>query len=385
MEKVTYYKTKEMANEEHIDSLEQAKRLAQSHANEIEQSLLKLKQEAAAKIQEIDDALTLARQIEQTQKTSIPSSPVQEPASKPIEEPVAETVITAVQEPIFTIIEEPVKKPVEAPINNTIDTPISKPVQEPVNVKPAPAEPKPAPATTKKAVEEKKEKKEDEKERIERLLKSRENEKQQIAELKKNLEQRTKGDKPAEPGNTGIKHTNAEVFIYVVDDNPLQLKVLLEKFKTTKSFKIAKGFASGDACLQYIKKHKYPKNSMIMAVVDYYLDDKGNGEESNTGIDVLHMLKDYDSDIEIIVLSGSDDVDIAASATHFGAISFVKKGEDDFKKIVNNIVWAIHEKAKVRKVAETQHMIKNLAIGIGVFSLLSFAIYFIYLYLDSKK
>jgi FixJ family two-component response regulator len=97
------------------------------------------------------------------------------------------------------------------------------------------------------------------------------------------------------------------------------------------------------------------------------------------------MLKDFDSDIEIIVLSGSDDVDIAASATHFGAISFVKKGEDDFKKIVNNIVWAIHEKAKIRKKAETQGMIKNLSIGIAAFTILAFGIYFIYMYLDSKK
>jgi FixJ family two-component response regulator len=323
-----------MANEQHIESLEQAKKLAEETVQEMEQTLLKMKQEASSKVKEIDDALNQARQQ------------------------------VSVQEPSAKVSNEPTTTPVETPKAVKSERPVETP---------------------KKVIEDKDTKKEEEKERIEKLLKSRENEKQQIAELKKNLEKRTKGDKPAEPGNTGIKHTNAEVFIYIVDDNPLQLKVLLEKFKTTKSFKTAKGFTNGEDCLQYIKKHKYPKNSMIMAVVDYYLDDKGNGEESNTGIDVLHILKDYDSDIEVIVLSGSDDVDIAASATHFGAVSFVKKGEDDFKKIVNNIVWAIHEKAKVRKVAETQNMIKKLSLGIGIFTILSFGIYFIYMYLDSLK
>ena len=348
-----------MANDQHLDALEQAKKIAQEKIAEIEKSLLLHKHESSLKLKEIDDAIENARQI----------GNVTELISEPVIEKVVEPIIVE-QAPV---IEEP-KKVEEVKV---------EPVKEVEPVKVTAETPKPE--IKKSAPVSKDTKKEEEKEKISKLLKSRENEKQQIEELKKSLEKRTKGDKPAEPGNTGIKHTNAEVFIYIIDDNALQLKVLLEKFKTTKSFKTAKGFTNGEDCLAYIKKHKYPKNSMIMAVVDYYLDDKGNGEESNTGIDVLHKLKDYDSDIEVIVLSGSDDVDIAASATHFGAISFVKKGEDDFKKIVNNIVWAIHEKAKIRKKADTQRMIKTISIGIGVFTILSFGIYFISAYLDSLK
>lgn len=352
-----------MANDQHLDALEQAKKIAQEKIAEIEQSLLQHKHESSLKLKEIDDAIENARQKGITTESVI--------------EPVKETTIEKVAEPI--IVEQPPVIKEQETVKDVIVEEVK--TVEPVKVasETPKAEVKKTPLATKVA------KKDEEKEKISKLLKSRESEKEQIAELKKSLEKRTKGDKPAEPGNTGIKHTNAEVFIYVVDDNALQLKVLIEKFKTTKSFKTAKGFSSGEECLTYIKKHKYPKNSMIMTVVDYYLDDKGNGEESNTGIDVLHKLKDYDSDIEVIVLSGSDDVDIAASATHFGAISFVKKGEDDFKKIVNNIVWAIHEKAKIRKKADTQNMIKNITIGIIVFTILSFGIYFISAYLDSLK
>jgi DNA-binding NtrC family response regulator len=104
-----------------------------------------------------------------------------------------------------------------------------------------------------------------------------------------------------------------------------------------------------------------------MVVVDFYLEPNAQDpEETVTGIDVLTQLKEYDPDIEVIILSSSDDIDISASATRFGALSFIKKGEDDFKKIVNNIVWSIHEKQKLRKKAETQRMVKNLGIGMGI-------------------
>ena len=363
-----------MANEQQIEALEQAKKLAQEKVSEIEQSLLTMKHEAALRLKEIDEAIANAKKV--STETIVSSEPVSlETVVQPIVEEKNKDEEKPQVEPEYTqsVVETP--KPIDPIIEE-------QPVQEKKEI--VAEKPK---VQDKKHVESniKKSKKEEEKERVNKLLKSRKNEKELINELKLNLAKRAKGDKPAEPGNTGIKHTNAEVYIYIIDDNALQLKVLLEKFKTTKSFKIAKGFSSGEECLNYIKKHRYSKNSMIMTVVDYYLDDKGNGEESNTGIDVLNMLKDYDSDIEVIVLSGSDDVDIAASATHFGAISFVKKGEDDFKKIVNNIVWAIHEKAKLRKKADTQKMIKIMAICLIGFSIISILSYSIWYYLEVLK
>lgn len=363
-----------MANEQQIEALEQAKKIAQEKVSEIERSLLAMKNEAALKLKEIDEAIANAKQISTENSVSAEPISIETP-----EESVAKESLKVEEkpqpEPEYTQPVAETPKPIEPIV-----------VEEPVQKKKEIIAEQPK-VQDKKQVESnvKKSKKEEEKERVNKLLKSRKNEKELINELNLNLAKRAKGDKPAEPGNTGIKHTNAEVYIYVIDDNALQLKVLLEKFKSTKSFKIAKGFSSGEECLSYIKKHKYSKNSMIMTVVDYYLDDKGNGEESNTGIDVLNMLKDYDSDIEVIVLSGSDDVDIAASAAHFGAISFVKKGEDDFKKIVNNIVWAIHEKAKLRKKADTQRMIKIMAICLIGFSIISILSYSIWYYLEVLK
>ena len=188
-------------------------------------------------------------------------------------------------------------------------------------------------------------------------------ERKQIQNFEISVANRTKGKVPAEPGNTGIKHTHCEVFVFVVDDNELQLKVLQEQFKNTRSFKKTKGFTNGKDLLEYIKTRKFPKKSIFLIIMDYFLEDSDD-EEAQNGIAVLNDLKAYDPNIEVIMLSSHSDVDIAASASYFGAVTFIQKGKDAFKKILNNMVWAIHEQEKIRKKADAKRVLR---IGIIAF------------------
>lgn len=205
--------------------------------------------------------------------------------------------------------------------------------------------------------------KQKDKEKIEKHNKQESSEKKKFASLERSQALRKEGKFKAEGGNA-VKHTACEVFIYIVDDNKLQQKVLQEKFKTTKSFKNVQTFASGKDCLEYVKSHRYPEKSMIYVIVDYYLDPATSAEdEGESGIAVLQMLKKYDPEIEVIILSGHNDADLAASATHFGAVTFVQKGENDFRKIVDNMVWSIRDKEIIRKKAETKHIIKIVAVA----------------------
>ncbi len=190
-------------------------------------------------------------------------------------------------------------------------------------------------------------------------------EKNQIQNYNVSTSNRLKGKAPAESGNKGMKHTSAEVFIFVVDDNELQLKVLQEQFKNTKSFKKTKGFTNGADLLSYIKDKKFPRHSILIVVMDYFLEDSDD-EESQNGIAILNQLKEYDPNIEVIMLSSHSDVDIATSSSYFGAVTFIQKGQDAFKKIINNLIWAIHQQEKIRKKAETKRVIK---MGLIVFVL----------------
>lgn len=198
--------------------------------------------------------------------------------------------------------------------------------------------------------------------KVEKKLERKAKEEEQLKNYNVSISNRTKGKTPAEPGNTGVKHTQCEVFIFLVDDNELQLKVLQEQFKNTRSFKKTKAFTNGKDLLDYIKTSKFPKNSIFLVVMDYFLEDSDD-EEAQNGIAVLNDLKSYDPNIEVIMLSSHADVDIAASATYFGAVTFIQKGKDAFNKIINNIVWAIHEQEKLRKKADAKKLIKFGIIG----------------------
>jgi len=212
------------------------------------------------------------------------------------------------------------------------------------------------------SVEEPIEIKDKSKEKVERILDKKSKEEEQIKNLQVSVKNRTKGKVIAEPGNTGVRHTHCEVFIFLVDDNELQLKVLQEQFKNTRSFKKTKAFTNGKDLLEYIKYSKFPKNSIFLVVMDYFLEDSDD-EEAQNGIAVLNELKAYDPNIEVIMLSSHADVDIAASASYFGAVTFIQKGKDAFNKIINNIVWAIHEQEKIRKKADSKKLIKIGLIG----------------------
>ncbi len=201
--------------------------------------------------------------------------------------------------------------------------------------------------------------------------KRKEIEKRKLENFKISIANRTQGKTPADPGNTGMKHTNCEVFIFIVDDNELQLKVLQEQFKNTRSFKKTKGFTNGKDLLNYVKTRKFPKKSIFLVIMDYFLEDSDD-EEAQNGIAVLNDLKAYDPSIDVIMLSSHSDVDIAASASHFGAITFIQKGPEAFRKILNNIVWAINEQKKIRKKADSKRILR---IGIIVF-ILAFVILF---------
>ena len=180
------------------------------------------------------------------------------------------------------------------------------------------------------------------------------------------------------PDGNKVKSSVCEVFVYLVDDNALQLKVMQEKFKNTRSFKRTEAFSSGEACLAYVKKHKYPKRSIILVIADFHLENSDDEDVMN-GIDLLGELKQYDPEIEVIILSGSTDEHVANAANKYGAVSFVQKGPESFKNVLNTMLWAIRERDNIRKTAEAKSGVKTMGIVIAIsFILLGILGYFVF-------
>lgn len=133
-----------------------------------------------------------------------------------------------------------------------------------------------------------------------------------------------------------------KVIVYLVDDDELHLKILKSKFETSTNYKIH-AFTSAEDFLKDITVAQIPKRHVVVVILDFFLKTDQN-PNAKDGIEVLKTIKELDPEIEVVMLSGLEDVDIATSAMHYGAVTFVKKNENSFSRIHNNIKWIISEK-----------------------------------------
>jgi len=120
--------------------------------------------------------------------------------------------------------------------------------------------------------------------------------------------------------------------IFLVDDDALFLKSLEVEFLQETDFDI-KTFSTGELCLDNLSHHP------DIVILDYFL--AGIDKTAMNGIETLDKIKSLKSDIEVVMLSSQDKIDVAVSCMHHGAFDYVVKSETAFhrlKKIILNIL-----------------------------------------------
>ncbi len=122
--------------------------------------------------------------------------------------------------------------------------------------------------------------------------------------------------------------------IYIVDDDKLMLKILSHKFKTATDYNIYT-FVSGEDFLNFLNKNKPHKKSISLLILDYHL--KTTDKDSRNGIEILKFVKEIYPDMHIIMHSGTEDINIHSKAIELGAKTFIKKNENSFLRINNQL------------------------------------------------
>ena len=140
------------------------------------------------------------------------------------------------------------------------------------------------------------------------------------------------------------------VTIYIVDDNELDSKVLEQEFQLQTNYEVMR-FDSGERFLKYIISHHISKKTIPIIILDYQLS--AINIHAKNGIEVLKTIKELNRDYEVIMISGNFDGNIVTSALHHGAISFVRKNENIFLRLKNNINWIITQRELKRKKKDT--------------------------------
>ena len=119
-----------------------------------------------------------------------------------------------------------------------------------------------------------------------------------------------------------------KIKIFLVDDDLVFLRMLEIEFLQLGSFSIHT-FTSGELCLAALSENP------DIIILDYLLD--GTDKTAINGLETLRKIKEHDPNIEVIILSAQDDIDVAVNCMHHKAFDYVVKSETAFIRLQTNI------------------------------------------------
>lgn len=134
-------------------------------------------------------------------------------------------------------------------------------------------------------------------------------------------------------------NTSKNMLIFLVDDDVVFLKALEIDFMDSPHYEV-QTFRTGELCIANLSE----KPDVI--VLDYNLD----GVEKNVlnGIETLDKIKEIDSTIAIIMLSGQDKIEVAVKCMRHDAFDYVVKSETAFMR-VEKIIGTIQNIKRMEK------------------------------------
>ena len=134
-------------------------------------------------------------------------------------------------------------------------------------------------------------------------------------------------------------NTDNKVKIFLVDDDALHLKTLEIEFLQNADFDV-ETFSTGELCIENLG------NNPDIIVLDYHLDGVVKGVMN--GIETLDKIKNINPNIQVIMLSSQDKIDVAVSCMHHKAFDYVIKSETAFMRL-KKIINTIFEQKKLQK------------------------------------
>jgi two-component system OmpR family response regulator len=141
--------------------------------------------------------------------------------------------------------------------------------------------------------------------------------------------------------------------IFIVDDNPLQLEMIQDHFKGKQHLNI-NSISTGEECLQRLNEN--PE----IVVLDYQLDNV-NREAAN-GLEILKAIKSRNQDIEVVMLSGQERIEVAVNSMRDGAFDYVIKNESAFLRLEYTINKILDRKA----ILKNRDALKKIVVFLGI-------------------
>ena len=156
-------------------------------------------------------------------------------------------------------------------------------------------------------------------------------------------------------------------YIFLVDDEPIQNEMLKDYLNERFVYEI-KTFDNGEEMLQNM--HLNPE----IVVLDFHLN--AHKAEAKNGVEILKAVKDRYPDVQVIMISGQDKIDVAVDSMKYGAYDYVVKGETAFSRTENilNNVSELHKAKTINKAYKRTITVLSVALVL----IIALAVYFMF-------
>jgi len=168
-----------------------------------------------------------------------------------------------------------------------------------------------------------------------------------------------------------VKNKDSEVYIYLVDDDELLNKILLTKFQQSTQYKVFT-FTSGEDFIKYYQSLniKNPNKKIHILLIDYMLNPGVPVHSAKTGIDYIKEARSINPQINTILISAIDNPELAILAQKESINAFIKKNENAFLRINNQISFIISEIKLQKAHKRSKNTRKIFVVILIMFSLL---------------
>ena len=143
--------------------------------------------------------------------------------------------------------------------------------------------------------------------------------------------------------------------IFVVEDDEWYNKLLVHNLSLNPDYEI-ESFVNGKDCLDNL----YKKPDVI--TLDYRLTDM-------KGMEVLKRIKSENEDIQIILISGQNDIEVVVDLLKFGAYDYIVKSNEIKERLLNTVnnirkgVLLKRELVSLRGEVKKKYSYQNTIIG----------------------
>ncbi len=117
-----------------------------------------------------------------------------------------------------------------------------------------------------------------------------------------------------------IKYRN----IFVVDDDEMMATMLCDHLQKNKYYKVTV-FYTGEECVKNLNLEP------DVVILDYQLNNVV--PDAANGLQILQQIKKHDPNIHVVMLSSQDEYGKALQTIVKGALEYVVKNDDAFKRI----------------------------------------------------